>query len=144
MVDIESQRHVAPSQGLVAVPEMAEQTRAPSHSPASSISRVRRVPVPPLIDFSSNPFNDDASVDPFNLGSDPFVANPFEDPTPAVVQAIVPQPQRIAAELSRLSKASSLMPPATEAGALPHRLSMASSFDGSYTPSEAGTIGCAM
>jgi len=99
---------------------------------SDSTARVKRVPVPPLIDFSSNPFSDDASI-----GTS---LNPFADPEPNLV-----------AGPSRLSTASSLLHPESQVGNAPgqpvmgNRLSTSSSLAGqSYAPSEAGPIGCAM
>jgi len=110
------------------------ETPARGHLPSPSVSsiasdstaRVKRVPVPLLVDFNSNPFSDDANI--------ATSLNPFSDPEPQPAAATEP---------SRLSTASSLMPPAQTLAppAKGSRLSTTSSLGTvNYVPSEAGTV----
>jgi len=134
-VDLEGQHQFVP----VSVPQMTQvplplvRAPSPAESVASNASagRVKRVPVPPLVDFSSNPFSDQADI-----GTLVENHNPFEDPKSELAKS--------STEPSRLSKAESLMPPELRLGPT-SRLSSASSLSGGYAPSEpAELIGCAM
>lgn len=110
----------------VEAPQMAYVERGRSYSPDPSIASshtVKRVPVPALLEMR-NPFGDNASINP---AASPSVENPFADE------------QSEPAGENRLSVNSLSVSHGGVGG--PSRLSASSSLtDGSYEPSEVGTV----